>query len=297
MEEDAEPTSHFATGIIAALLAISGSPTQDTSINEQPPAIIYLCSSHHVIGQMAKVNDAPVIWKLSPAWCQPGQPELRSLTPNMRKRTQWVGQGARGYIMHPDFAQFLLNEHVRNYWDLHLADLLQRYRGYAALVFPLPLNNVIHPALPARGSGRPQSYFGKDGATVTDYMLLDSSKGWGLWNMVRTMVWAMRIADFHRLGLFVLWKVAPACDMNFDAIFPSFSEKGKGLLDNQEWSMPFVRISSYKEQAQHVTSLQTSMYCVAQLNCQASVPKALEHFEIAWQNTCVDTVFISRRKM
>ena len=170
------------------------------------------------------------------------------------------------------------------------------YKGYAVLVFPMPLNNVIYPARPCRGSARLQSFFWK-GEDVTDYILLTLDKAWGLWNRVRTMVWAMRIADFHRLGLFVLWKVAPACDMNFDAIFPSFSEKGKGLLDNQEWSMPFVRISSYKEQAQHVTSLQTSMYCVAQLNCQASVPKALEHFEIAWQNTCVDTVFISRRKM
>ena len=49
------------------------------------------------------------------------------------------------------------------------------------------------------------------------------------------MVWAMRIADFHRLGLFVLWKVSLVCDMNFDVIFPSFAEKVKGLLtDYQE---------------------------------------------------------------
>ena len=42
LEEDAAPTTHFATGIIAALLALSGSPLQSNSVHEDPPAVIYL---------------------------------------------------------------------------------------------------------------------------------------------------------------------------------------------------------------------------------------------------------------
>ena len=68
MEEDAEPTSHFATGIITALLAISGSPTQSNSVHDNPPAIIYLCSSKHAGSQIRR---CPTVLPRTPSMVRP----------------------------------------------------------------------------------------------------------------------------------------------------------------------------------------------------------------------------------
>ena len=280
MEEDGEPTNHFATGIIAAFLALSGSPKSKSKIHNDPPSVIYLCSSNHSDRQTINLSSAPILWKLSPSWKQPGLPMLRSLTPDVNKRSHWVGQGARGYILHPDFAQFLQEQRIQNHWDLHMMDMLLKYKGKAAIVYPVTIVNAIQPSLPARGSARLQSYFGVDGEQVTDYILLNLEKGWGLWNRVRTIIWAMFLADFHHLGLFVIWNVSPACDMKFDEIFPSFATKFKEFIKNsQEWCLPFVKIISYEFDSQYHESFKISMYLAASLTCQASVPAAMMHIK------------------
>ena len=162
--------------------------------------IMFLCGSTHATKQMNRVTHAKPIWQLRPNWGTPGCPELRCLTPNEDKRSQWVGQGARGYILHPSFAQHLLQQRFGNYWDLHMITQLQQYKGYAVLVFPMPLCNIIYPARPCRGSSRLQSFLGKAGEDVTDYILLSLDKAWGLWKRMRTIVWAIKLVDFHRVG-------------------------------------------------------------------------------------------------
>ena len=42
MEENVVLTPHFATGILSALLALSGTPTHTNSVHEDPPAIIFI---------------------------------------------------------------------------------------------------------------------------------------------------------------------------------------------------------------------------------------------------------------
>ena len=283
MEEDAELTSHFATGVMAGLLALSGSASQQDNVAKDPPMIMFLCGSTHATRQMNRVTHAKPIWQLRPNWGTPGCPELRCLTPNEDKRSQWVGQGARGYILHPSFAEHLLEQPIGNYWDLHMITELQKYKGYAVLVFPMPLCNIIYPAQPCRGSSRLQSFLGKKGEDVTDYILISLDKGWGLWNRVRSIVWAIKLADFHRVGLFVLWKVASHCDMDFDKIFPSFAEKVH-VLYSQECFMPFVKILSYEEEGQRTISVRNNMYCLGELRCQASVSSAMKHFENIMSN-------------
>ena len=86
MEEDANPTFHFSTDIISALLALSGSPTHADSVHEDPPAIIYFCTSQHAPRQQERVLNARTVWRANQHWSSPGQPELKNLTPNLRKR-------------------------------------------------------------------------------------------------------------------------------------------------------------------------------------------------------------------
>ena len=153
-----------------------------------------------------------------------------------------AGQGARRYILSPDFAQFVLSQPIGNPWDLHLLDLLEKWSGRAYMIYPSPLLNVIYPAQANRGSERLRYYFGGEGEAVTDYILVLLDKGWGLWNRVRTMVWAAMLANFHRLGLFVLWRVSPTCDLKFDEIFPLFSSQIPSICGGARWHLPFLKL-------------------------------------------------------
>ena len=98
MEEDADPTPHFATGIISALLAISGSPSQNNSVHDYPPAIIYFCMSQHAPKQQRLVLNARTVWWATHDWLGPAHSCLKDLTPYPKWRSLWVEQGARGYV-------------------------------------------------------------------------------------------------------------------------------------------------------------------------------------------------------
>ena len=240
MEGDAKPTPFFATGILSALLALSGTPTQKCTVHDDPPAIIYFCMSEHAPKQLEKVIHARTMWRSSQHWTGPAQPSLKNLTPYFGARCYWVGQGARGYLMSPEFAQFVLSQPIGNPWDLHLIDLLERWQACAYLIYPSPLQNIIYPAKANRGSDRLRSYFGGEGEAVSDYILVLLDGGWGLWNRVRTIVWTALLANFHRLGLFVLWRVSNTCDMKFDEIFPEFSTTIKSICGGSQWYLPFL---------------------------------------------------------
>ena len=253
IEEDAVPTPHFASGILSALLALSGIPTQANPVRthpvrEDPPAIIYFCMSLHVPWQQERVLNARNVWRASHHWAGPGQPCLKNLTPHPGRRSHWVGQGGHGYILSPDFAQFVLSKPIGNPWDLHLLDLLEQWYGRAYIIYPPPLVNVIHPAQSSKGSDRMRTYFGGEDEAATDYILLILDKAWGLWNRVRTIVWAAMLANFHRLGLFVLWQVSEFCDQKFEHVFPCFAAEARNICGGARWHLPFLNSTMAKVQ-------------------------------------------------
>ena len=155
-EDDVEPTGFFGTTILAALLAVSGSKKQRDiyeafHVADQPPAIIYLSSSQRALTQMHRAQNAKIVWRQE--WRAPGAPLLIDLG-GPRSRLKWVGQGARGYILSPDFAQYVLAQRIGNHWDLHLIDLAKTFEGWGALVFPQAVVHRIIPDMPGRGSSR-----------------------------------------------------------------------------------------------------------------------------------------------
>ena len=169
-EDDVETTGCFGTSILAALLAVSGSKKQrdvveDFHVADQPPAIIYLSSSQHALTQMHRAQNAQIVWRQE--WQAPGAPHLTSLG-GPRSRLKWVGQGARGYILSPDFAQYVLTRRVGNHWDLHLIDLAQTFEGWGALVFPAHIVHRTSPEMPGRGSTRLTSLLGGADEANTD---------------------------------------------------------------------------------------------------------------------------------
>ena len=140
----------------------------------------------------------------------------------------------RGYILHPDFAHFLLKKRIGNPWDLHLIDIVQEFEGWGAVVFPEPVQHSIHPEKPGRGSGRFTSILGGPEDASTEYVLLLFDRSWGVSNRVRTMVWAMMLAISHRLALVMLWGQSKAFNMPFRDIFPDFEKKQETLLKEME---------------------------------------------------------------
>ena len=148
----------------------------------------------------------------------------------------------------PDFAQFVLSKPIGNPWDLHLLDSLEQWYGRAYMIYPPPLANVIHPAQSSRGSDRLHLYFGDDDEAVTDYILLLLDKGWGLWNRVRTIVWAAMLANLHRLGLSALWQVSKTCDPKVEHVFPYFATEARNIYGGARWHLPFLKSTMAKVQ-------------------------------------------------
>ena len=241
IEEDAKPTMYFAIGIISALLAVSGAPSEDDSVYHDPPGLIYFCMSEHAPRQQTRALKARAIWTASHSWA-PAQPCLKNLTPYLGIRSDWIGQGGRGYIINPEFAQFVLSRPIGNPWDLHLLDCLEAWYGRAYSIYPSPLLNEIDPAQAARGSERLASYFGNNEA-ITDYILLLFTKKWGLWNRVRSIIWAAILASTHRMGLFVLWEVSQTCDLKFEEVFPFFASMVTGICGGARYHLPFLMFS------------------------------------------------------
>ena len=171
---------------------------------------------------------------------KPSTTMSKELNPLPGIRSYWIGQGGRGYIISPDFAQYVLSRPVGNPWDLHLLDCLEAWYGRAYMIYPSPLLNEIDPAQAAKGSERLTAYFGNKEA-ITDYIVVVfSTKKWGLWNRVRTIIWAAMFASIHRLGLFVLWEVSQTCDLKFDEVFPYFSSMVSGICGGGRYHLPFL---------------------------------------------------------
>ena len=120
--------------------------------------------------------------------------------------------------------------------------MLETWKGRAYMINPSPLLNVIHPAQASSGSARLASYFEGEDEAITDYIVLHLTKGWGLWNRVRSIIWEAMFANLHRLGLFVLWQVSYPCDLKIDEIFLYFEEMARSICGGRRWHLPFLSL-------------------------------------------------------